>query len=580
MTTNVAIKAPRVDLKAKPYSLSDEDIKWVKETISGMTIEEKIGQLFINLFFFGTDEYSGNNLTNKDLLEKYHIGGARYKGGPAEKVQNLLNELQSSSKIPLLIAANCDAGGNGACNDGTYVAAAAMCEASGDEQVSYDAGYVSGREEQALGVNWNFDPCVDILKNWRNTIVNTRAYGTNAETVIKHTNSYIKGLTQSNIATCIKHWPGDGTEERDQHLVLGVNELSVEEWDESFGKVYRNHIENGVMSIMAGHIALPAYQKALVPGLEDKDILPATLAPELINGLLKDKLGFNGLVLTDATHMLGMTSAMRREDYVPQSIAAGCDMFLFFNNIDEDYGFMMNGYKNGIITEERLQDALERILGVKAAIGLHKAQQEGKLLRTKEDLKVVGCDDHIERAKQAADKGITLVKNTFDQLPIRPETHKRIRLYFLEGEKGGIQAANSDTLDFIVAELERRGFEVTVNDGSTRVKGPTLKYREEVDAALVFADIIGYGAENNYRIKWSTAMSNEVPWYVHEVPTVFVSLNFTTHLTDVPMVKCYINAYHDDEITIKSVVDKIMGESEFKGTPNENVWCNKWQTRL
>ena len=174
--------------------------------------------------------------------------------------------LQKDSKIPLLVAANCDAGGNGAMNDGTYVASAAMCEASGDEQVSYDAGYVSGREEHAIGVNWNFDPCVDILKNWRNTIVNTRAYGTNAETVIKHTNSYIKGLTESNIGVCIKHWPGDGTEERDQHLVLGVNELSVDEWEESFGQVYRNHIENGVHSIMAGHIALPEYQKALVPG--------------------------------------------------------------------------------------------------------------------------------------------------------------------------------------------------------------------------------------------------------------------------------------------------------------------------
>ena len=144
----------------------------------------------------------------------------------------------------------------------------------------------------------------------------------------------------------------------------------------------------------------------------------------------------------------------------------------------------MNGYKNGVITEERLQDALERILGFKATLGLHKAQKEGTLLRTREDLKVVGCEDHIERAKQAADKGITLVKNTFDQLPIRPETHKRIRLYFLEGEVGGIYEANDKTLKFIVAELERRGFEVTVNDGSTRVKGPTLKYREEVDAAL------------------------------------------------------------------------------------------------
>ncbi len=574
------ITMPKVDLKAKPYNLSDEDIKWVQDMIAGMSDEEKIGQLFINLFFFGGDPFSGNEISNQDILKKYHIGGARYQGGTSEQVQDLINDLQSHSKIPLLVAANCDSGGNGAMNDGTYVAKAAMCEASGDDQVSYDAGYVSGREEHAIGVNWNFDPCVDILKNWRNTIVNTRAYGTNAQTVIKHTNSYIKGLKESNIGVCIKHWPGDGVEERDQHLVLGVNDLSVEEWEESYGKVYRNHIENGVHSMMAGHIALPEYQKKLAPELEDKDILPATLAPELINGLLKGKLGFNGLVLTDATHMLGMTSAMRREDYVPQAIAAGCDMFLFFNDIDEDFNFMLNGYKNGVITEERLQDALERILGLKAAIGLHKAQKEGKLLRTREDLKVVGCEDHINRAKEAAEKGITLVKNTFDQLPIRPETHKRIRLYFLEGEKGGIYEASSKTLDFIVAELERRGFEVTVNDGTTRIKGPTLKYRDEVDAALVFSDVIGYGAENNYRIKWKTAMSNEVPWYVQEVPTVFVSLNFTTHLTDVPMVKCYINAYNDDEITITKTIDKIMGESEFKGTPNELVWCDKWQTKL
>ena len=231
------------------------------------------------------------------------------------------------------------------------------------------------------------------------------------------------------------------------------------------------------------------------------------------------------------------------------------------------------------IIEYTSNDDLERILGFKATLGLHKAQKDGSIFRTEEDLKVIGCEDHIDRAKQAVDKGITLVKNTLDQLPIRPETHKRIRLYYLEGEKGGL-LGDSESLDTIVKELESRGFEVTVNDGNTRVKGPTLKYREEVDAALVFSNVVGYGAENNYRIKWKMAMSNEVPWYVHEVPTVFVSLNYTTHLTDVPMVKCYINAYKDTEITIKAVVDKIMGESEFHGTPNELVWCNKWDTRL
>lgn len=569
-----------VDLTAKPYNLEDDQIRWVEDTLSRLSLEEKVGQLFFNLFFLGADEYSGNEITNADILNRFHIGGARYQGGNSGQVQGLLNELQKSTDVPLLVAANCDAGGNGACTDGTYIASGAQCEASGDETVAYNAGLVSGREASALGVNVNFDPCVDILYNWRNTIVNTRAYGTNADDVIKYTSAYIRGLRDGGeVLCCIKHFPGDGTEERDQHLVLGVNELSPEEWDDSFGRVYQHHIDNGVEMIMAGHIAVPQYQKKLNPKLSDPEILPATLAEELLQGLLKEQLGFNGLIITDASHMLGMTSAMRREEYVPLAIAAGCDMFLFFNDMEEDYSFMRAGAENGTISPERLDDAVRRVLGLKAKLKLPQKQEEGRLLKTEQDLEVIGSQEHLQLRADAADKGITLVKNTLDQLPIRPETHRRLRLYYLTGEVGGILGAGS-SLDIFVAELERRGFEVAVNDGNTRIKGETLQYRDEVDAAIVVADVVGYGAENNYRIRWKTAMSNECPWYVHEVPTVMVSLNFTTHLHDATMVKAYINAYHNNEEAIRQVVDKIMGKSEFKGTPNELVWANKWQARL
>lgn len=572
----------KVNLKSKPYNLNDQQIQWVENTLSELTDEEKIGQLFFNLFFLEDDaNFNDNELTNKDILDKYHIGGARFQGGNGQQVQHLLNDLQHNSKIPLLIAANCDSGGNGACKDGTYIASAAQCEAAQDTKVAYNAGYVSGQESSALGVNINFDPCVDILENWRNTIVNTRAYGTNADTVIKYTNAFIEGFNQTkDMITCIKHFPGDGTEERDQHLVLGVNEMTPDEWDQSFRKVYANHIDNGVEMIMSGHIALPHYSKKLNPALNDEDILPATLSKELITDLLKDDLNFNGLVVTDASHMLGMTAAMKREDYVPQAIAAGCDMFLFFNDIEEDFNFMLNGYKNGVITDERLNDAVRRILGLKAKINLHEKQANNTLEKDEKALEVVGCDKHIEMQKEAADLGITLVKNTLNQLPIRPETHKNIRLYVIEGEKNGLYKSDDSLTDNLVSILEKRGFNVTVNDGSTRIKGKTLEYRDEVDAALVFANIVGYAAENNYRIRWSTAMSNEIPWYVHEVPTVFTSLNFTTHLHDATMVKAYINAYHSNQISLETVVDKIMGESDFKGVPNDLVWTNKWQAKL
>ncbi|UEX90214.1 glycoside hydrolase family 3 protein [Staphylococcus ratti] len=571
-----------VDLKEKPYYLNDQQIEWVESTIQSLTDEEKIGQLFFHLFSLEKDgNFNDDALSNHDILKQFHIGGARYQGGNKEDVQALLNDLQKHSKIPLLIAANCDSGGNGACSDGTYIASAAQSEAAQDTKVAYNAGFVSGREAKALGVNLNFDPCVDILENWRNTIVNTRSYGTDADTVIRYSNAYIDGYRQtSDMLTCVKHFPGDGTEERDQHLVLGVNAQTVDQWNQSFRKVYENHIHRGVEMIMAGHIAQPAYSKLLNPNLEDKDILPASLSKELITDLLKTDLKFNGLVITDASHMLGMTASMKREEYVPLAIAAGCDMFLFFNDIEEDFHFMLKGYQNGIITENRLHDALRRILGLKAKLHLPEKQKNKALLKPSSELDIIGSESHLQYQQEAADLGITLVKNTLNQLPIRPETHPNIRLYMIEGEKDGIYKADKSVTNHIIEILEERGFNVTLNDGSTRIKGKTLEYRQNVNAALVFANIVGYAAENNYRIRWSTAMSNEIPWYVHEVPTVFISLNYTTHLHDATMVKAYINAYHSNRTTLEAVVDKIMGESDFKGQPNDNVWTEKWEAKL
>lgn len=563
----------KVDLKAKPYYLQDEDIQWVENTIASMTIEEKIGQLFFQLFHqFDEDAV-------KDILNKVPLGDARYFTKPAKDIQFLVTNLQKNSKIPMFVACNCDSGGDGCCSDGTYIATAAQCEATNDLSVSYDAGYVSGKEATAIGCNWNFNPCSDIVMNWRNTIVNTRSYGVNPNTVANHVSSYIKGLTQSNILSCIKHFPGDGVEERDQHLVLGVNNLTVDQWDKTFGKVYKRIIDEGLHTIMAGHIALPEYSKKLNPSLTYNDIMPATLAPELIDGLLKTQLGFNGLVITDASHMLGMFAAMPRELQVPKAIAAGCDMFLFLNDLEEDFNYMLNGYKNGIITDERLTDALRRILGLKAHLGLHKKTKE-ELLPNPKDLEIIGNKEFKEKAYRAADKGITLVKNTLNQLPITPETHKRIKLYVLSNKENSVYGETASTIESKIKEkLEQQGFVVTLNKMGDRIKGSVEEYKKNYDAALVFSDIRGYAVENNYRIRWSCAMGNEIPWYVWEVPTVFVSLNYTTHLTDVPMVKAYINAYNNTDDILDLTIQKIMGKSKFTGIYNNNVWCNKWETK-
>ena len=167
---------------------------------------------------------------------------------------------------------------------------------------------------------------VDIDMNWRNCVIPLRCFGRDPDTVLKMSLAYMQGAKDAGVACCMKHFPGDGCDERDQHLATTCNDRNCEERDASYGKVYRGMIDAGVPSVMVGHITLPAYSRALRPGIRDEDILPATVAPELLQGLLRDKLGFNGLIITDATHMVGITSRMPRREFIPRMLMSGCDM--------------------------------------------------------------------------------------------------------------------------------------------------------------------------------------------------------------------------------------------------------------
>ena len=178
----------RVDLTAKPYNLSAEDIKWVEQTIAGMTEEEKVGQLFINMGSERTEEY----LTG--VLNNYHIGGVRYNPGKAEEVYEQNRILQENSKIPMLIAANTEMGGNGACTDGTYIGNEIKVAATNDKKYAYELGRVSGVEASAIGCNWSFAPIVDLLRNWRNPIISTRTWGADVDQTIELSLEYMRGI--------------------------------------------------------------------------------------------------------------------------------------------------------------------------------------------------------------------------------------------------------------------------------------------------------------------------------------------------------------------------------------------------
>ncbi len=577
-----------VDLKAKPFCLSEEAIAWVNETIDSMTLDEKTGQLFVQM------RKSLDEETVKNTLNKYHQGGLRWQGGDRFLVYDQNKLYQDNSWIPLLIAANCDNGGDGCLIDGTFVATAAEAAAGAGTKTAYDMGYVAGKEASSVGVNWMFNPCADIYMNWRNTIVNTRAFGDNADRVIENIRAYIDGIHQSNVACCCKHFPGDGVEERDQHLVLGVNDLSVEEWDASFRKVYQTMIDEGLESIMVGHIALPEMSRKLRPGIKDQEIMPATLAPELLTDLLRGEMGFNGVVITDASHMAGIACMEKREIAVPKAIASGCDMFLFSNDIEEDFAYMKAGIESGVITAQRLDDALRRILGLKAKLGLYRKENVTAAPELKDQ--VVGCEEHLRLAEEAAEHCITLVKDTRGDLPIDPKLKKRARLVFIQSTPTSKAYKKDPAKQIVIEELERAGFTVDVAPNfhdlevSEGVKpqnmitmmncGSMKEFAAKYDVVFLVLNIKGYAQENNVRLRWSCNHSSELPWYVTEVPTVGISLNYTNHLIDVPQVHAFVNAYGSTRTSIRAAIEKICGRSRFKGTASDTVFCGKWDTRL
>ena len=568
-----------VNLKAKPYYLGEEQIQWVEDTIAGMTIEEKIGQLFVNMVA-NAEERKPENI--KKMLDRFHPGAIRYHDASKEEIWNMADSLQNNSRIPLLIASNCESGGQGSCKEGTPIANGAAMAAIDSEEAVYEMARVSAREAAAVGCNWNFAPIVDLTYNWRNTIVQLRAFNHDPDDVIRYSKAFFKGMRTQNFATCMKHFPGDGTEENDQHLIMGINEFDCEKWDETYGKVYKELIEDGVMTVMAGHIALPAYSKKLRPGIKDEDIRPATLAPELITDLLKGQLGFNGLVVTDASHMIGMFGAtIPRSRQVPQAIAAGCDMYLFFNDREEDFGYMMEGYKNGTITEERLNDALHRILGVKAALNLHTLQREGRLTEPKENLSVIGCSENHEISRKIADQYVTLVKDRLGYLPMVPDKYKKVKLVYIGSEAtvmAGVkfESNNDKIIADISAQLQAAGFEVDASVDSA--KGKIEEFKRKYDCVLLVLNVQGFAQYNNMRVKWDEPAKQ--PWYMSEVPTFVVSLSNTNSLIDVPMARCYINSYMDHHESFAATLEKMMGKSEFKGRYNDNVFCGRWETRF
>ena len=542
----------------------------VYKVFNEMTEDDKIGQIFCPI---------GNPCSDDDLeafIDKYKPGAMMFRALESKQVSHMHEVLQNRSRIPLMLAANLESGGNGICVDGTYFSRQMGVAATNDKKQAYNLGYIAGKEANAVGCNWSFAPIVDIDYNFLNPITNIRTYGSNINTIIQCASQQINALRENHVIPCIKHFPGDGVDMRDQHLISSVNDLTVEKWDESYGIIYKKFIDEGIETIMVGHMLLPHYVKHFNPDIKDEDILPASMSKEVLTDLLRGQLGYNGMIVTDATPMIGYNVALPRSQALPLTIENGCDMILFNKSIDEDYQFIKDGLKNKILSYERLDEAVLRILATKVKAGLFD-----ELPRN--DMSVVGCQEHQELAYQCASKAITLVKNKEDILPITPDQYKRIRLIHLKDRMtGGFKEEGSQLS--LQTLLEEEGFNVEVYDydhlNFYEIFETGVSYlKDKYDLVIYLADFDTASNNTVRRIEWIKLMAADAPWFVQDIPTVFISMANPYHLFDVPMVKTYINCYSNNDASLKSVVRKLVGKEEFTGVSPVDAFCGKWDTR-
>lgn len=579
-----------MNLEEKPFYLNKEQIAYVDNTLAHMSLDDKIKQIFIDM------AAPVNEQMIKNIVQTKKFGGIRYMNQDSKKIKELIGNYQKYSDIKLIVAANTEAGGNGACSDGTYIGQEIKIAATNDKKYAYELGRISAIEAKAIGCNTLFAPIVDINRNWRNPIVASRTFGSDPKIVSEYAKEYLRAAHENKVACVCKHFPGDGIDERDQHLTNSLNSLTKEEWDQSFGYVYKEMIEAGCEGIMAGHILLPSYEKYFNPNLKDNEYMPATLSPYLLKNLLREQLGFNGLIITDASHMVALTSKMKRSKLIARAIMSGCDMFLFYNDFEEDFNYVKESILNNELTIERLDEAVRRILAFKAHLNLDKPISE------EDNLNLIGLDEYKAIQREVSRKAITLVKSIeANVLPISPNKYKKILVVHHDiSNPFNSYITNKNSLKYYELfsnNLKERGFEVEIytpvleqlkNASSDEVreimgklytsKSAIKSLTDKYDLVIHLANVPGNGVVQ--RLDFAlTKGAIDIPWYVNELPVIFISMNCPFHLMDVAQVKTYINCYDTMDHTVDELVKKLVGEDEFMGVSRVNCFGSSEDTK-
>lgn len=419
-----------------------------------LSLREKIGQ---TVCILADDEAQAKEHGSLGaFLDKYPVG-AIFTGAmaflhpevevTAPKLIEQIARYQQFSKIPLLTVDDMESGPGLLLKALPHFPHQMAVGATNSEELAYEYGECLALGAKSVGVNWLLTPVADLSLNPFNPDVHVRAFSDNPEKASRLLVAMVKGMQENGIAASLKHFPGDGVDYREQHLVTSCNSLSVEKWMSTFGKVFQESINQGVSAIMTGHISLPAFQseKEKVDGI----YLPGSISPDIIGDLLKQKMKFEGVVVTDALVMGGLKKwSDDTADGAVRCLKAGNDMMLW---PDLDYFDRIEAaVKNGDICMDRLNDAVDRIWRMKEKLGVFEPEKI-KIASTPAEIN----DELTHMSKTVAEKAVTLVVDKKGMLPISPEKYKRILVVGVTPN-----VLYYEQMETLRSELESKGFEV------------------------------------------------------------------------------------------------------------------------
>lgn len=558
----------KAEATPNPLALSPEDMAWVERTRDSLSTAEKIAQLFI----LSTREDAAEEVS---AITALGVGGVhRFPTADLDAVWRATRQIIGECAVPPILSGDIE-GGSLSYSFATAIPNQLGIAAIDDIAMTERLARIVAVECRALGYDWSFTPVVDVNAAFRNPVVGTRSYGADVETVLKHARTYVRTLQAHGMAATVKHWPGDGIDDRDQHLATSVNTLDMASWEKSFGRIYRQLISDGVMTVMSAHIAFPAFVRMLNPDAGRDAFCPASVSDLLNRLLLRDILGFQGLIVSDATVMGGLTSWSEREEAAPAIIQNGCDAFLFSRDPKQDMEFVLKGLREGRLEEERLEEAVTRMLCLKAKLGLHRRSVDERIPPLDELREILCRPEHLATAQDAAARSLTLVKDVDGLLPIDPIRHRRVVIIT---EAGLSFFSGAIERDFAPLEnaLREAGFDIRAFDPSafpTPDDTDLILYLVGQEATPSLGEIHLDFAKLHGGPRRAMAHFNK------EVPTLLVSFGQPYFLYDAPNYSTYINAYCPLPAQQLALLDRLLGREPFTGRSPVDPFCGMEQLK-